>query len=179
MASTSWPYSSLRTSWHALVWRRDNNCVHHCTWSYTIKRVFASMWACFWYKAHIEGLVWHYLCDWRLKELKFKVFVSKFRACPNCGCQIHVRKLACPCGHVFRGSKPLTTRNASRKRDVSAARALETEEQTAKHRKSNRGRVVGTRTLETKEQTTKCRRSDAWSILLRVCTGMVNNVQAW
>ena len=36
-----------------------------------------------------------------------------FRACPNCGSQIHVRKLACPCGHsVFRGSKLLTTRNA-------------------------------------------------------------------
>ena len=50
-----------------------------------------------------------------------------FRACPNCGSQIHVRKLACPCGHsVFRGSKPLTTRNASRKSDVGAARALET-----------------------------------------------------
>ena len=60
-----------------------------------------------------------------------------FRACPNCGSQIHVRKLACLCDHVFRGSKPLTTRNASRKSDVSAARALETEEQTAKHRKSD------------------------------------------
>ena len=64
-----------------------------------------------------------------------------FRACPNCGSQIHVRKLACPCGHVFRGSKPLTTRNASRKSDVSAARALETEQQTAKRRKSDRERV--------------------------------------
>ena len=65
-----------------------------------------------------------------------------FRACPNCGSQIHVRKLACPCGHsVFRGSKPLTTRNASRKSDVGAARALETDEQTAKRRKSDRKRV--------------------------------------
>ena len=62
-----------------------------------------------------------------------------FRACPNCGSQIHVRKLACPCGHsVFRGSKLLTTRNASRKSDVGAARALETDEQTAKRRKSDR-----------------------------------------
>ena len=76
-----------------------------------------------------------------------------FRACPNCGSQIHVRKLACPCGHVFRGSKPLTTRNASRKSDVSAARALETEQQTAKRRKSDRERVKETRALETKEQT--------------------------
>ena len=51
-----------------------------------------------------------------------------FRACPNCGSQIHVRKLACPCGHsVFRGSKLLTTKNASRKSDVGAARALETD----------------------------------------------------
>ena len=53
-----------------------------------------------------------------------------FQACPNSDSQVHVRKLACRCGHVFRGSKPLTTRNASRKSDVSAARALETEEQT-------------------------------------------------
>ena len=42
---------------------------------------------------------------------KSQVFVSKmplFQACSNCGSQIHVRKLACPCGHVFRGSKLLT-----------------------------------------------------------------------
>ena len=79
-----------------------------------------------------------------------------FRACPNCGSQIHVRKLACPCGHsVFRGSKPLTTRNASRKSDVGAARALETDEQTAKRRKSDRKRVRETRVLETEEQTAK------------------------
>ena len=84
-----------------------------------------------------------------------------FRACPNCGSQIHVRKLACPCGHsVFRGSKPLTTRNASRKSDVGAARALETDEQTAKRRKSDRKRVRETRALETEEQTAKRRKSD-------------------
>ena len=72
-----------------------------------------------------------------------------FRVCPNCGTQIHVRKLACLCGHVFRGSKPLTTRNASRRSDVSAARALETEQQTAKCRKSDREHVRETRALET------------------------------
>ena len=84
-----------------------------------------------------------------------------FRACPNCGSQIHVRKLACPCGHsVFRGSKLLTTRNASRKSDVGAARALETNEQTAKRRKSDRKRVRETRVLETEEQTAKRRKSD-------------------
>ena len=71
-----------------------------------------------------------------------------FRACPNCGSQIHARKLACPRGHVFRGSKPLTTRNASRKSGVSAARALETKEQTAKRRKSDRECVKETKTLE-------------------------------
>jgi len=31
-----------------------------------------------------------------------------FQVCFNCGSQIHVRKLACLCGHVFRGSKLLT-----------------------------------------------------------------------
>ena len=30
---------------------------------------------------------------------------------------------------MFRGNKPLTTKNASKKSDVSAARALETDEQ--------------------------------------------------
>ncbi len=57
-----------------------------------------------------------------------------FQACTNCGSQIHVRKLTCPCGHVFRGSKPLTVRSSSRKSDVSTTRALETEKQTAKRR---------------------------------------------
>ena len=79
-----------------------------------------------------------------------------FQACSNCGSQIHVRKLACPCGHVFRGSKPLTIRSASRKSDVIATRALESEEQTAKRRKCDRECVKETRALETEEQTAKC-----------------------
>ena len=58
-------------------------------------------------------------------------------------------KLAYSCGHVFCGSKPLTTRNASRK-SVSAARALETEKQTAKRRKSDREHVKEIRALEMK-----------------------------
>ena len=52
---------------------------------------------------------------------------------------------------MFRGSKPLTTRNASKESDVGAARALETEEQTAKHRKSDRECVKETRALKTEE----------------------------
>ena len=73
--------------------------------------------------------------------MKFKVFV------PNCLYFKHVltvvaRKLAYPCGHVFCGSKPLlTTRNASRK-VMLVQQALETEEQAAKHRKTNRELVV-------------------------------------
>ena len=68
--------------------------------------------------------------------------------CPNCGSQIHVRKLACPCDHVFHGSKPFTTRNVSRRSNVGAARTLETGKQTAKCRKSDRERVKETRALE-------------------------------
>ena len=52
---------------------------------------------------------------------------------------------------MFRGSEPLTTWNASKKSDVSAARALETEERTAKHRKSDRECVREIRALETEE----------------------------
>jgi len=36
-----------------------------------------------------------------------------FQACSNCGSQIHVRRLACPCGHVFRGSKTLRRTSCS------------------------------------------------------------------
>ena len=73
--------------------------------------------------------------------------MSFFRACPSCDSQIHVRKLACPCGYVFHRTKPLTTWNTLKKSDVSAVRALETEEQNAKRRKSNRKRVKETRAL--------------------------------
>ena len=178
-ASASQSYSSLRTSsTHPdLGTRQELYSPLHV--------ILHSFWACFQYKAHIEGLVWHCSCDRQLKELKFKVFVSSFWACPGCGSQIHVRKLACLCGHVFHGSKWLTTRNASRKSDVSAARALEIKEQAAKRRKTNRKHVVGIRALETKEQTAKRRKSNAWSILHMyvqawsvllqyVCTGMVH-----
>ena len=105
----------------------------------------------------------HYRSPTDPEDLKVQGICIKmplFRACPNCGSQVHVRKLVCPCGHVFRGSTPLTTRNASRKSDVSAARALETEEQTVKRRKSDRDRAKETRALETEEQTVKRRKSD-------------------
>ena len=42
--------------------------------------------------------------------------------------------VAYPCGHVFRGSKPLTTRNEE---VMLVQQALETEEQTAKHKKTD------------------------------------------
>ena len=67
--------------------------------------------------------------------------MSLFRACPV----VHVRKLACLCGHIFRRSKPLTTRNASREGDVSAAKSLEPKEQAAKRKKTNRECVEETR----------------------------------
>ena len=69
--------------------------------------------------------------------------MSLFWVCPNCGSQIYVWKLACPRGHVFCGSKPLSTRDASRK-VMLVQQALETEEQTTKHRKSNKECVVET-----------------------------------
>ena len=82
MASTSRPYSSLRTSSRALVWdpgstesiaqrshrprtapvvslgtRQQLRSQLHVILHY--KRLSVSTWACFRYKAHIEGLVWH------------------------------------------------------------------------------------------------------------------------
>ena len=55
----------------------------------------------------------------RLKELKFKVFVPKCLYFERVLTVVAIRKLDCPCGHVFRGSKPLTIRNAFRKSHVS------------------------------------------------------------
>jgi len=54
------------------------------------------------------------LSDPSLIESLRYYFVSKmplFQACSNCGSQIHVRKLACLCGHVFCGSKALTIKD--------------------------------------------------------------------
>ena len=153
------PYSSLRTSSHAVVW--DPSYWDETTIAFTIARdltLSASLWACFRYKAHIEGLIWHSTKGVEIQGICTKM--PLFQACPSCGSQVHARKLACPCGHVFRGSKPLTTKNASRKSDVSAVRALETEEQTAKRRKSDREHVVETRALETEEQTATRRKSN-------------------
>ena len=71
------------------------------------------------------------------KEVEIQCVRIKFQACPNHGSQIHARKLACPFGYVFRGSKPLTTKNVSRK--VMLVQQEQTaEEQTAKCRKSDR-----------------------------------------
>ena len=64
---------------------------------------------------------------------------------------------------MFGESKPLTIRNASRKSDVSAATVLETEEQTAKRRKSDRELVKETRALQSEEQTAKHRKTNSVS----------------
>ena len=100
-ASASRPYSSLRTSSCTLVWdpgTRQLLCSPlHMILHY--KRFSASMWACFWYKAHTKGLVWSTTTGVEIQGICTKM--PLFRACPNCCSQIHVRKLACPCGMNF------------------------------------------------------------------------------
>ena len=51
------------------------------------------------------------LQDWRETD----TVLPLFSPCPNCGDQVHVRKLACSCGLVFHKSYPLTIKNASAK----------------------------------------------------------------
>ena len=130
---------------------------HQCTWCYTMKGFCVHVGLFLIPSPHWRPCV--ALFAWSTtKGVEIQGICTKmplFWACPNCGSQIHVRKLACLCGHVFHRSKPLSTRNASRKGDVSAARALETEEQTAKRRKTNREHLEETRALETEEQTAK------------------------
>ena len=39
---------------------------------------------------------------------------SLMKECPDCSTVVHVRKLGCPCGHVFCKSKSLTVKCASK-----------------------------------------------------------------
>ena len=66
------------------------------------------------------------------------------KVCPQCDATLHVRKLACPCGHVF----PAKTQQTKRKRPIeskqsdnvrkAAKRACETGEETRKRQTHNK-----------------------------------------
>ena len=66
------------------------------------------------------------------------------KVCPQCDATLHVRKLACPCGHVF----PAETQQTKRKRPIeskqsdnvskAAKRACETGEETRKRQTHNK-----------------------------------------
>ena len=51
---------------------------------------------------------------------KAKNMPSLMNQCPDCGITVHIRKLRCPCGHVFRKSKSLTLEGASKKANAVA-----------------------------------------------------------
>ena len=65
------------------------------------------------------------------------------KVCPQCDATLHVRKLACPCGHVF----PAKAQQMKRKRPIesrqsvyvrkAAKRACETGEETMKRQTQN------------------------------------------
>ena len=77
------------------------------------------------------------------------------KACPGCGCMVHIRKVSCSCGHVFitKCSKPrLTARSCSRKHTMSSFRAIETDEKAADRRSVNRSCKAKKRVLETEEE---------------------------
>ena len=83
------------------------------------------------------------------------------KVCPQCDATLHVRKLACPCGHVFpakaqqtKCKRPIESRQSDNVRKA-AKRACETDEETRKRQTHNKERMASIRQCETREQTTK------------------------
>ena len=80
------------------------------------------------------------------------------KVCPQCDATLHVRKLACPCGHVFpaktKRKRPIESRQSDNVRKA-AKRACETDEETRKPQTHNKERMASIRQCETREQTTK------------------------
>ena len=65
------------------------------------------------------------------------------KVCPQCDATLHVRKLACPCGHVFpakaqqmKRKRPIESRQSAYVRKA-AKRACETGEETMKRQTQN------------------------------------------
>ncbi len=85
-----------------------------------------------------------------------------FRPCPRCGSPVHVRKLACACGHEFRRSLALTEKHhVNAVGHKARKRALETEDESSKRRSSDSACKAQKRALETAEQTTERRARNA------------------
>ena len=66
------------------------------------------------------------------------------KVCPQCDATLHVRKLACPCGHVFpakaqqtKRKRPIESRQSDNVRKA-AKRACETDEETRKRQTHNK-----------------------------------------
>ena len=86
---------------------------------------------------------------------------SLMKECPDCSTVVHVRKLGCPCGHIFGKSKSLTVKCASKQtkqRIIANAasqarkRALETKEESKQRKKSNAARLALKIALETQQE---------------------------
>ena len=99
--------------------------------------------------------------------------MPRFRKqCPDCGDKIHVRKLKCPCGHVF-FRKPkliLNSENAlksqeDRKKTIVACQtrkiALASEQQSEKRRKADSAHHADQRAHETQQESEKHRQVDS------------------
>ena len=56
----------------------------------------------------VLGEVFHVCCELEMN------MPSLMKECPDCSTVVHVRKLGCPCGHVFGKSKSLTVKCTSK-----------------------------------------------------------------
>ena len=83
------------------------------------------------------------------------------KVCPQCDATLHVRKLACPCGHVFPAKSQQTKRKRpieSRQSDYvrkAAKRACETGEETMKRQTQNKEHMASIRKCETRGKALK------------------------
>ena len=114
-----------------------------------------------------------YLIDVRIvKTVRLLVSLiampSLEKGCPDCGTIVHVRKLRCPCGHVFRKFKSNSTvrkQALESTRIANAAsqtrkRALETKEESEQRKKTNAASQAHRRALETEKESEQRKKAD-------------------
>ncbi|XP_019862582.1 PREDICTED: trichohyalin-like [Amphimedon queenslandica] len=84
------------------------------------------------------------------------------RACPKCFVLVHIRKLACNCGHIFRKSKVACVSTASciNKKSCGPSLLDMQEQQGIEKRQQHKHRIATKRALETPEEREEYRKSD-------------------
>ena len=94
------------------------------------------------------------------------------KECPGCGTIVHVRKLRCPCGHVFHRLKntltvrkqALETTKVANASSQTRKRALESNTESEQRKKTNAVSLAHRRALETEQESEQRRKTNAASL---------------